>query len=429
MHRCAVVWNIKSQTQRVVQLTPSKDWGGTGLLGVTIRLDDYAGADERLIRALSVEHNSPAAIAGLEQGTDYLLGTTTVSFDDDASLAAVLRQNADRVIELYVYNTESDVVRVVTLMPTLSWGGGGLLGAEVGTGYLHRLPHGCRGTLGSSVERKVRTGASARPRQPQEHEQPEPQPQLQRRGGREGDLGQTANAPAEATSNGEEGGGGAATAAVPGTAPADALAHGMAMVDLTAPDPQGAAEVHLAPQLELEADPDDPVGHHRAAITVAGLHAAAAQQQHEKQRAKAEAAAEAEAAAIHAQGGTSDQQGEPTQEQQETAAPVTESVAPPPPPPPPPPPTAPPAPLAGFVPPPPPPQMTALPPPPPQFGATLQASPYMPNQPSQKQPDAGEGAAFPPPPPPPPAGAVGSFGGLPPPPIAEVGGDADVDLR
>ena len=56
-----LVWNIKSQTQRIVKLTPSKDWGGTGLLGVTIRLDDYAEADERLIRALSVEHSSPAA--------------------------------------------------------------------------------------------------------------------------------------------------------------------------------------------------------------------------------------------------------------------------------------------------------------------------------------------------------------------------------
>ena len=171
MHRCAVVWNIKSQTQRVVQLTPSKDWGGTGLLGVTIRLDDYAGADERLIRALSVEHNSPAAIAGLEQGTDYLLGTTTVSFDDDASLAAVLRQNADRVIELYVYNTESDVVRVVTLMPTLSWGGGGGAGGGGGEGVpappAARVPgdageqRGEEGTHGCLCQAPAAAGARA----------------------------------------------------------------------------------------------------------------------------------------------------------------------------------------------------------------------------------------------------------------------------
>eukprot|EP00978_Attheya_sp_CCMP212_P037200 scaffold173826_cov62-Attheya_sp.AAC.1 len=154
-----LVWNIKSQSQRLVKITPSDSWGGTGLLGVTIRLDDYAGADERLIRVLSVEHNSPAAIAGLTPQLDYLLGTTTVSFDKDELLAAVLQLHVDRVVELYVYNTESDVVRVVTLMPTMSWGGRGLLGAQVGTGYLHMLPRSCRSTIGSSVERRVRTGA------------------------------------------------------------------------------------------------------------------------------------------------------------------------------------------------------------------------------------------------------------------------------
>mmetsp|Transcript_28010 Transcript_28010/g.65465 ORF Transcript_28010/g.65465 Transcript_28010/m.65465 type:complete len:163 (-) Transcript_28010:47-535(-) len=41
-------------------------------------------------------------------------------------------------------------------MPTLSWGGQGLLGAEVGTGYLHRFPSKTQDTTGASVERKVR---------------------------------------------------------------------------------------------------------------------------------------------------------------------------------------------------------------------------------------------------------------------------------
>jgi hypothetical protein len=152
------VHNIKSNSQRLVKITPSSTWGGAGLLGVTIRLDDYGGADERLIRVLSVEHNSPAAIAGLVPMKDYLLGTTSTSFDSDGILAEVLMVHADRIVELYVYSSESDVVRVVTLMPTLSWGGRGLLGAEVGTGYLHRFPKVCRGTDGSSVERKIRMG-------------------------------------------------------------------------------------------------------------------------------------------------------------------------------------------------------------------------------------------------------------------------------
>ncbi|KAL7455538.1 hypothetical protein ACHAWC_007085 [Mediolabrus comicus] len=174
-----LVHNIKSNTQRFVKITPSSEWGGAGLLGVTIRLDDYGGSDERLIRVLSVEHNSPAAIAGLTPMTDYLLGTTSTSFDTDSALAEVIMVHADRIVEIfdtdsalaevimvhadrivemYVYNSETDLVRVVTLMPTLSWGGRGLLGAEVGTGYLHGFPKTCRGTDGASVERKIRMG-------------------------------------------------------------------------------------------------------------------------------------------------------------------------------------------------------------------------------------------------------------------------------
>ena len=153
-----VVHNIKSNSQRLVKITPSSTWGGAGLLGVTIRLDNYGGADERLIRVLSVEHNSPAAIAGLTPLTDYLLGTTSASFDSDGMLAEVLYVHIDRIVEIYVYSSETDVVRVVTLMPTNSWGGRGLLGAEVGTGYLHGFPKSVRETDGRSVERKVRMG-------------------------------------------------------------------------------------------------------------------------------------------------------------------------------------------------------------------------------------------------------------------------------
>jgi hypothetical protein len=138
---------------------------------VTIRLDDYGGADERLIRVLNVEPSSPAAICGLVENHDYLLGTTTDSFDSISTLSLnVLRRHVDRVVEIYVYNTDSDVVRVVALMPTFSWGGSGLLGAELGTGYLHRLPSSSRNTTGSSVERKVRWVGTKPPKHPAEQE-------------------------------------------------------------------------------------------------------------------------------------------------------------------------------------------------------------------------------------------------------------------
>ena len=148
---------MKSQEERIVHLIPDDTWGGAGMLGVTIRLDNYAGAEERLVRVLEVESpQSPAAMAGLVPFHDYILGTTSETLQDTAQLGEILQESVDRVVELYVYNSQSDMVRNVALMPTLSWGGPGLLGAAVGTGYLHRFPAKTQGTTGASVERKVR---------------------------------------------------------------------------------------------------------------------------------------------------------------------------------------------------------------------------------------------------------------------------------
>mmetsp|Transcript_8254 Transcript_8254/g.24408 ORF Transcript_8254/g.24408 Transcript_8254/m.24408 type:complete len:531 (+) Transcript_8254:503-2095(+) len=159
-----LVWNIKARDKRVVTLLPSDDWGGAGLLGVTIKLDDYGGADERLVRVLDTVEKGPAHQAGLIAREDYLLGTTVATLSDTDVLASLLQSNLGRVVELYVYNSVTDVVRVVGLHPTYRWGdGSSLLGASVGTGYLHRLPEACRTTIGSSVERKVSVGIGLRP--------------------------------------------------------------------------------------------------------------------------------------------------------------------------------------------------------------------------------------------------------------------------
>jgi len=155
-----LVWNIKNKTQRFITLTPSTNWNGTGLLGVTIRMDDYMTAEENLLRVVSIQPGSPAAKSGLKPQTDYLLGTTMESFENEDVLGDVLYENENQVLEIYVYNSETDVVRVVTIVPSLKWGGGGLLGAEVGRGYLHGLPKSCRNTLGISFERKISINAN-----------------------------------------------------------------------------------------------------------------------------------------------------------------------------------------------------------------------------------------------------------------------------
>ncbi|CAI5745789.1 unnamed protein product [Peronospora destructor] len=145
------VFNVKAQTTRDLQVTPSRKWPGKGLLGVTIRFDSYEGAEDQLLHVLYVAESSPAERAGLRANSDYLLGTPEHVFTSAEDLHDEILDALDGSLQCYVYNSLDDQVRVVSIVPTERWGGDGVLGAEVGHGYLHRLPSVCRGTVGSSV--------------------------------------------------------------------------------------------------------------------------------------------------------------------------------------------------------------------------------------------------------------------------------------
>ena len=138
-----LVYNCKDHSVREVHIIPTNKWPGEGRLGVAIRFDSYHDAEERLCRVLEVERDSPAELAGLDQYNDYLLGTAEIGFSDTDVLFEELRLNVDRTTEFYVYNSDTDEVRVVVVMPNQQWGGDGLLGANVACGYLHRLPTKC----------------------------------------------------------------------------------------------------------------------------------------------------------------------------------------------------------------------------------------------------------------------------------------------
>lgn len=158
------VYNSKARTTREVTMVPSRtSWSGDGLLGVTIRFDSYANADENVCRVVAVgaggeggaggDGDSPAELAGLlGDGTDYILGSAERVYSDMDVLNADLQANLDRPMELFVYSSRSDTVRVVVVMPTTDWGSSssgsgsgsagdkGILGATIAHGYLHGLP-------------------------------------------------------------------------------------------------------------------------------------------------------------------------------------------------------------------------------------------------------------------------------------------------
>jgi len=144
------VYNCKNHSLRELVLVPSKNWPGEGMLGVTIRFDSYHDAEEHLCRVLEVEPDSPAELAGLQPDSDYLLGTPEKVFKDTDVLFDELQENLNRPVEFYCYNSTTDQVRVVVIMPSNEWGGQGILGAQIAHGYLHGLPSSCCETLGTS---------------------------------------------------------------------------------------------------------------------------------------------------------------------------------------------------------------------------------------------------------------------------------------
>jgi hypothetical protein len=133
------VFNTRSNTAREVIVNPRK-WAGTGLLGATVRYDVTDPADNHGIRVLEVFPNSPAAHAGLVPFQDYLLGTAQSVFHDIDELVEVVSASINQRMQVYVYNTDAESVREVTLVPNTEWGGDGCIGCDIGTGLLHRIP-------------------------------------------------------------------------------------------------------------------------------------------------------------------------------------------------------------------------------------------------------------------------------------------------
>ncbi|CAH1789153.1 unnamed protein product [Owenia fusiformis] len=133
------VYSSKTQSVRDVSITPSHHWGGQGLLGVSIRFCSFEGANENVWHVLEVHPNSPASQAGLHSNNDYIIGADSILHESE-DLFTLIESHEGKPLKLYVYNTDTDGCREVTITPNSSWGGEGSLGCGIGYGYLHRIP-------------------------------------------------------------------------------------------------------------------------------------------------------------------------------------------------------------------------------------------------------------------------------------------------
>uniref|UniRef100_A0A1A8CFU4 Golgi reassembly stacking protein 1 n=1 Tax=Nothobranchius kadleci TaxID=1051664 RepID=A0A1A8CFU4_NOTKA len=133
------VYSTKTTRVRELEVVPSNMWGGQGLLGASVRFCSYQGASENVWHVLDVETSSPAALAGLQSYSDYIVGADQV-LQDSEDFFSLIEAHEGKPLKLLVYSTATDSCREVMVTPNGAWGGEGSLGCGIGYGYLHRIP-------------------------------------------------------------------------------------------------------------------------------------------------------------------------------------------------------------------------------------------------------------------------------------------------
>lgn len=134
------VFNYKTRLKRDILMTPNNNWKGDGLLGLVIVRGDFTLCDQQCIRVLSITETSPAHKAGLIAQTDYILGTPINAFTTFNIFRETISDYIDQPLPVYVYNADKAEVRLVEIKPSSQWEGDGVLGCQVGDGYLHHIP-------------------------------------------------------------------------------------------------------------------------------------------------------------------------------------------------------------------------------------------------------------------------------------------------
>eukprot|EP01102_Stenamoeba_stenopodia_P002216 TRINITY_DN1199_c0_g1_i2.p1 TRINITY_DN1199_c0_g1~~TRINITY_DN1199_c0_g1_i2.p1 ORF type:complete len:437 (+),score=84.34 TRINITY_DN1199_c0_g1_i2:161-1471(+) len=134
------IYSSRDEGVRVTTVTPRDNWGGKGLLGLSIRFCQLKGAGEFVWHILDVYPQSPASAAGLNAHTDYIVGAADVVFSSSDDFFNLINAKMGEVVRLYVYNSVTEEIRLVTIVPNRNWGGEGSLGCDVGYGLLHKIP-------------------------------------------------------------------------------------------------------------------------------------------------------------------------------------------------------------------------------------------------------------------------------------------------
>ncbi|KAF9357065.1 Golgi reassembly-stacking protein 2 [Mortierella sp. NVP85] len=130
------IYSTREQTGRRVEMIPTRKWGdgSGGLIGCRIRFCMFDAVNDVVWHILDVTPGSPAEKAGLCAHKDYVIGTPYGIMRGEGDLYDLVEDNIGEPLRLHVYNSQTDLVREIVIIPNEEWGGDGLLGCDVGYG-------------------------------------------------------------------------------------------------------------------------------------------------------------------------------------------------------------------------------------------------------------------------------------------------------
>jgi hypothetical protein len=140
-----------------------------------VKFDSIEDGENQGLRVLEMREGSPAFLAGLVAYKDYIIGSGDIIIRHVDDLSQILQDNDESVLTLNVYNSETESIREVEIIPNRNWGGEGLLGCGIGTGVLHRIPMGRLSPLVPSVPAPIVPSQPALTGTDQNHESPVPE--------------------------------------------------------------------------------------------------------------------------------------------------------------------------------------------------------------------------------------------------------------
>lgn len=135
-HITLTLYSAKGQTTRQLTLPIPVS---APRLGLTLQSTNFSVTDNTW-RVEDIQTSSPAAAASLLPYSDYIIGTPVGTLHGEKAIVELINEHLNRPLTLWVYNSEYDVVREVTVTPSHSWGGAGALGCGLSYGLLHRIP-------------------------------------------------------------------------------------------------------------------------------------------------------------------------------------------------------------------------------------------------------------------------------------------------